>query len=130
MSIENDDQTAARMGQFLHRAGIDYRDVVPWNAYPWYINVNPTAVQLRAGIEPLRDLIGLMPHLRVVRVHGAAAEKGWKLLLRDHLDLVEHEESPGSLRITRVARRSRPPTRSSGGTEKRTSEIPVPRRPP
>jgi hypothetical protein len=33
--------------------------------------------------------MGLMPDLRVVLVHGIAAEKGWKLFLREHLDLVE-----------------------------------------
>jgi hypothetical protein len=25
------------MGQFFDEAGIDYAEVVPWNAYPWYI---------------------------------------------------------------------------------------------
>jgi len=75
LSIENDDPSAERMGQFLAEAGIDYAEVVPWNAYPWYINSDPTTDQLRAGVEPLRDLIGLMPRLRVVLVHGTAAGK-------------------------------------------------------
>lgn len=74
LSVENDDQNAERMGQFLEGAGIDVRDVVPWNAYPWYINADPTAEQLQAGVEPLRRLIGLMPHLRVVLVHGTAGQ--------------------------------------------------------
>ena len=61
----------------------------PWNAYPWYINSDPTTDQLLTGVEPLRDLIGLMPRLRVVLVHGIAADKGWKLFLRKNLDLIE-----------------------------------------
>jgi hypothetical protein len=91
LSIENKDPTARRMRQFLGEAGIDYAQVVPWNAYPWYINSNsgPSADQLRAGIEPMRDLIGLMPLLRVVILHGSAADKGWKLFLRQNLDLIE-----------------------------------------
>jgi hypothetical protein len=51
LSVENDDPGAERMGQFPDGAG--------------------------AG--PLRDLIGLMPRLRVVLTHGTAAGKGWKL---------------------------------------------------
>jgi len=89
LSIENDDLSAERMGQFLRDAGIDYGQVVPWNAYPWYINSDPTAEQLIAGVEPLRDLICLMPRLRVVILHGSAAAKGWKLFLREHHGLVE-----------------------------------------
>ena len=65
------------MGQFFDEAGIDYAEVVPWNAYPWYINSDPTTDQLLAGAEALRDLIGVMPRLRVVIVHGTAADKGW-----------------------------------------------------
>ncbi len=89
LSIENDDPSAERMGRFLREAGIDYGRVVPWNAYPWFINGNPTAGQLGAGVEPLRDLIGLIPRLRVVILHGTAAAKGWKLFLREHHDLVK-----------------------------------------
>lgn len=33
--------------------------------------------------------MGLTPRLRVVVVHGAAADQGWKLVPREHLDLVE-----------------------------------------
>lgn len=92
LSAENDDQTAERMGQFLAGAGIDYLEVLPSNAYPWYINANPTAVQLRVDADLSCRLMGLMPRLRVVLVHGAAAEKGWKLFLREHLDLIEQRD--------------------------------------
>ena len=89
LSVENDDPSAERMGQFLRIAGIDYGHVLPWNAYPWYINSDPTAAQLNAGVEPLRKLIALMPRLRVVTLHGATAAKGWKLFLRQHRGLIE-----------------------------------------
>jgi len=89
LSVENDDQTAERMGKFLAGAGIDYRDVIPWNAYPWFINANPNTEQLQAGVEPLLRLLGLMPRLRAVLVHGTAADKGWRLFQREHLDVLE-----------------------------------------
>jgi len=37
----------------------------------------------------LRNLIALMPRLRVVILHGAAAAKGWKLFLRQHHGMIE-----------------------------------------
>jgi hypothetical protein len=40
-------------------------------------------------VEPLRKLIALTPRLRVVTLHGTAAVKGWKLLLRKHHRLIE-----------------------------------------
>jgi hypothetical protein len=91
LSVENDDPSAERMGRFLLHAGIDYRHVLPWNAYPWYINGDPTAAQLNAGVEPLRNLIALLPGLRVVTLHGAAAAKGWKLFLRQHYGVIERQ---------------------------------------
>jgi hypothetical protein len=89
LSVENDDPSAERMGRFLRSAEIDYGRVLPWNAYPWYINSDPTTAQLSASVEPLRKLIALMPRLRVVTLHGAAAAKGWKLFLRQHHGLIE-----------------------------------------
>ncbi len=89
LSIEADDPSAERMGQFLDEAGIDYAEVVPWNAYPWYINSDPTTDQLQVGAVSLRVLISLRPRLRVVLVHGLAAGKGWKLFLRENLGLIE-----------------------------------------
>jgi hypothetical protein len=89
LSVENDDPSAERMGKFLRNAGIDYGHVLPWNAYPWYINSDPTAGQLSAGVEPLRNLIALTPRLRAVTLHGAAAAKSWKLFLRQHHGLIE-----------------------------------------
>lgn len=55
----------------------------------WFINANPTKEQLQEGVEPLLRLMGLMPRLRVVLVHGTAAGKGWKLFRHEHLDLLE-----------------------------------------
>ena len=53
--------------------------MLPWNAYPWYVNAAPTRAQLVAGADPLRRLIELMPGLRVVLLLGKDAQAGWKL---------------------------------------------------
>jgi hypothetical protein len=50
LSVENDDPSVERMGQFLAGAGIDYRDVVPWNAYPGYST--PTPPRCNSGQVP------------------------------------------------------------------------------
>jgi hypothetical protein len=87
LSPENDDATARRFAALLDGAGIPVSQILAWNAYPWYINRKPTAADLDAGVEPLRQLIGLLPRLRVVMLHGRSAQDGWRRLARRHPDL-------------------------------------------
>lgn len=82
LSIENDDATAKSIGELFAEAYIDIKDVVPWNAYPWYINRKPKACELNDGVEPLKDLIDLLPKLQVVMLHGVAAKDGFKRFIR------------------------------------------------
>ena len=82
LSMENDDPTAEAICGLFADAGIEARDIVPWNAYPWYINRAPTAAELEAGVAPLKRLIDLMPRLEVVMLHGGDAKNGWKRLMR------------------------------------------------
>lgn len=56
--------------------------MVPWNAYPWYINRLPRAAELDAGVQPLRRLISLLPRLRVVMLNGGEAKALWKRYTR------------------------------------------------
>jgi Holliday junction resolvase RusA-like endonuclease len=88
LSVENDDQTAERQCGFFAEAGIDPADVVPWNAYPWYINDTPSRTQLAEGVEPLRRLIALMPGLRVVLPAGKDAQAAWQLFSSRHGALI------------------------------------------
>ena len=86
LSIENDDPSAERMGRF-REAGIDYGRVS--RGMPTRGSSTATR-QRRAGRgrrASLRDLIGLIPRLRVVILHGTAAAKGWKLFLQEHHQL-------------------------------------------
>lgn len=77
LSVENDDPTAERQAALFAEHGIRDRDVLPWNAYPWYIDAAPNAEQGRAGAQVLVDLIRLLPHLEVVLLQGRDAERIW-----------------------------------------------------
>lgn len=78
LCVENDDPTAEAMFWLLREAGIGVGEMVPWNAYPWYINRAPTAAEIHPGVAPLRRIIELLPDLRVVVLHGVDAKKVWK----------------------------------------------------
>src|SRR5688500_12815653 len=82
LSMENDDATAEAIAGYFSQAGIVAGDIVPWNAYPWYINREPSASELDAGVDPLKRLIEILPNLRVVMLHGGAASRGWKRFVR------------------------------------------------
>jgi hypothetical protein len=66
LCLENDDNAAERFATLLADAGIAPARMTPWNAYPWYINRKPNAAELAAGLDPLRRLLGRLPHIRVV----------------------------------------------------------------
>lgn len=84
LSVENDDQTAERQTGFFAEAGLDPAEVVPWNAYPWYINAAPSKEQLRRGLAPLRRVVDLMADLRVVLLAGKDAQAAWQLFTAEH----------------------------------------------
>jgi hypothetical protein len=94
LCVENDDPTAEFQCRAFADAGIGLRDVTPWNAYPWYVNRKPTGAELEAGVEPLRRLVALMPHLTVVLLQGGDAADGWRRLLRHHPELAPAEGGP------------------------------------
>jgi hypothetical protein len=78
LSVEDDNAAAARIGALLKRARIDPAEVTLWNAYPWYTAGDLAAGDVRAGLEPLRRLVELLPELEVVVLLGTAAERLWR----------------------------------------------------
>ena len=81
LSLENNDQTAATQVRLMGLAGIKPNDLVPWNAYPWYINRQPTAAELRGATNALLGLVDLLPLLTVVLLQGEQARVAWTLTL-------------------------------------------------
>jgi hypothetical protein len=88
--MENDDATAEAMSQYFSESGISAKEIVPWNIYPWYINRAPSSAEIDAGLEPLRDLIELLPKLCVVMLRGGSAKAGWNRFLRRHGNFIAH----------------------------------------
>jgi hypothetical protein len=84
LCMENDDATAEAIADYFCDAGIDARDILPWNAYPWYINRKPKAAELSAGVDPLRRIIDLLPRLQVVMLHGGSAHSAWRRLKKKY----------------------------------------------
>jgi hypothetical protein len=81
LCCENDDPSAELHAALLAGAAIPYRELLPWNAYPWYIHREQrrvSAADLDAAAVPLRRLIGLAPRLRIVMLHGRLARDGWR----------------------------------------------------
>lgn len=79
---ENDDATAETLNKLFGDVGIEAQDVIPWNAYPWYINREPTAKELEAGVDPLKRVIDLLPNLKVVLLLGGSAHDSWDRFTR------------------------------------------------
>lgn len=88
LCIENDDPTAEAQCHAFAEADIQLVDITPWNAYPWYINRAPTAAERQAGVQPLTDLIDLLPNLRVILLQGRDAQDVWRRLIRRYPDVV------------------------------------------
>jgi hypothetical protein len=88
LCVENDDPTAENQAELFDRFGIQASDVLPWNAYPWYINRAPNAAELDAGAVVLLKLLPLVPALRVVLLQGRDAAAGWRRVVKKAPKLV------------------------------------------
>lgn len=82
LSIENDDPTAERQCELFGAVGVTPHDITPWNAYPWYINRKPIAAELDAGAAVLRNLLELLPNLKIVLLQGNEAHSVWERTLK------------------------------------------------
>ncbi len=88
LCIENNDATAEAQCKLFDAYGISPRLVLPWNAYPWFIDRAPNAKEKNAGAEVLCELIDLVPTLKVVLLQGGAAVDVWKRAMRRRPSLV------------------------------------------
>lgn len=88
LCIENDDPSAELQCDHLAQAGLTARDLLPWNAYPWYIDRQPERHELVAGLDTIAHLLQLAPGIRVVILQGGDAKRSWKLMERTHGSLL------------------------------------------
>lgn len=82
VSMDNNDQTAQSVFRLTEQAGVNRAWVLAWNIVPWYVGdgnriraVRPSEVV--EGRAHLRDLVRLLPDLRVVVTLGQPAAQGW-----------------------------------------------------
>lgn len=82
LCIENNDGSAELQAILLAEAGVSPAELLPWNAYPWYINRAPKASELDAGVKTILHLMDLAANLKVVLLQGGDADRAWRRLLR------------------------------------------------
>lgn len=90
LCCQNDDPSAELHATLLANAGIPVAELLPWNAYPWYINRKPTGDELDAAAGALKRLIDLAPDLTVVMLHGGDARVGWRRFARQFPTAANH----------------------------------------
>lgn len=95
LSVENEDGTAERLGAIYERVGVRFADVIPWNAFPWYVHeAYPNGLPLSLiaeGQSALHRLLLAAPGIRSVVAHGKDAQRAADLYFRDpaHQSLVQ-----------------------------------------
>lgn len=95
--VENNDSSAELQAELLEEAGLSPYELLPWNAYPWYINRAPKADELDAGVQTILHLLELAPKLNVVLLQGKDAERAWIRLVK----VAPSIESERSLTVVR-----------------------------
>ncbi|WP_180970066.1 uracil-DNA glycosylase [Deinococcus planocerae] len=84
VSVDNPDGTAENLRCLLHLSGLRRRDVAVWNAVPWQMSagvvVTPRPGQYADAVSLTRQVLGLLPDLRVVVLVGRHAGKVWPLI--------------------------------------------------
>jgi hypothetical protein len=83
ISCDNDDQSAANLWALLDQAGVDRREIATWNVVPWYVGdetvIRPVSgADLEEARPALRELVSLLPQVRVVVLLGRKAAAGWR----------------------------------------------------
>ena len=82
LCVENSDGSAELHAALLQEADFAPRALLPWNAYPWYINHAPKIVEVDTGVPKILRLLELAPGIRVVLLQGGEAWKAWERVLR------------------------------------------------
>ncbi|MBN3761164.1 uracil-DNA glycosylase [Burkholderia sp. Ac-20365] len=81
ISRNNDDPTAQATFEFMIEAGIARKRTVLWNVIPgWNATIKTTNLEVRRGIEELKNLLMLLPKVRTVVLVGREAQRALPLL--------------------------------------------------
>lgn len=76
ISRNNNDPTAEAVFKFMIEAGIPRKRTVLWNVIPgWNETIDTTSLEVRKGIDELKNLLPLMPKVRTVVLVGGEAQR-------------------------------------------------------
>ena len=79
LSRENNDGSAARMGDIYETVGLTDAQIVPWNAYPWHVHeTHPNGLPnnlIDDGLDVLKRVLDLHPNIRSIVAHGGDAHR-------------------------------------------------------
>lgn len=80
LSLENDDEGAARCHRETDRVGLKWSEVVHWNVVPFPIKDErrPSGTEIAGGVYWLPALLSRLDNLRVVVLLGVVAETAWE----------------------------------------------------
>lgn len=78
LSMDNDDDGAENVFEACSRFGLDRSELAAWNVCPFPIRQGrPSDDELAAAAVYHRELLTLMPNLKVVVLLGQSAREGW-----------------------------------------------------
>jgi uracil-DNA glycosylase len=82
VSADNPDGTAENMSCLLKLAGLSREKILLWNIFPWQLSaqsvVTPSEKDLREAAPATRELLTLLPELKVIVLVGNRAKEGWE----------------------------------------------------
>lgn len=92
LSTENDDSNAEALATLLAETNIDSKEVILWNAFPWYLPSEETgklkASRMNEALEPMSRFLRLVPTLRAVILMGKGPEEFWAKLSKKYPEAV------------------------------------------
>ncbi|GFG71484.1 MULTISPECIES: uracil-DNA glycosylase [Mycolicibacter] len=91
LSLDNNDRTARNCREAYAHYGVDWQDVVHWNAVPFPVagvkNGGSTIAERQRAVPWTREAVALLPNLEIVLLLGVAARDGWKRATVDRPNL-------------------------------------------
>ncbi|KKI37485.1 uracil-DNA glycosylase [Burkholderia vietnamiensis] len=104
ISRNNDDPTAEATSSFMADANIDRRRTVIWNVVPgWNGTIKVSSAECRDGLEELKNLIALLPHLKTVVLVGRKAGKAEEFMRSLELNVFTSAHPSPKVRSTNRA---------------------------
>lgn len=94
LDFDNRDQGAVRHSRYLREAGIEFSDVLSWNAIPWVGANFDESDEIFRGAQALARVIEMMPELRVIMLHGREAKDMWNVTIQNSFPRVYERHNP------------------------------------